>query len=71
MPLVMLKSILTTILLVVAAFQALGMAQIQGHIRLLPVDNTRLVRWHRLGGGAALLLALAVATMCLLGERYA
>jgi drug/metabolite transporter (DMT)-like permease len=35
------------------------------------VGKKQLVQWHRLGGAATLLLALAVAAMCVLGERYA
>jgi hypothetical protein len=67
----MFKAIVTTIVLALALVQALGMAQVRGYVRLLPVEKKQLVRWHRLGGAATLLLALAVAAMCVLGERYA
>lgn len=67
----MLKSVVTTIVLALAVAQALSMAQVRGYVRLLPVEKKRLVQWHRLGGAATLLLALAVAAMCVFGERYA
>ncbi len=71
MSLEMLKAILTTLILALALVQALGMAQVRGYVRLLPVGKKQLVRLHHLGGAATLLLALAVAAMCVLGERYA
>jgi len=67
----MVKSVVTSIILALALVQALGMAQVRGYVRLLPVDKKQLVRLHRLGGAATLLLALAVAAMCVFGERYA
>lgn len=67
----MVKSVVTSIILALALVQALGMAQVRGYVRLLPVEKKRLVQWHRLGGAATLLLALAVAAMCVFGERYA
>ncbi|GEM_PF-1363857 len=71
MSLEMFKSVMTTIVLALALAQALGMAQVRGYVRLLPVEKKQLVQMHRLGGAATLLLALAVAAMCVLGERYA
>jgi len=71
MSLEMLKAILTTLILALALVQALAMAQVRGYVHLLPVEKKQLVRWHRLGGATTLLLALAVAAMCVLGERYA
>jgi hypothetical protein len=71
MSLEMFKAIVTTVVLALALVQALGMAQVRGYVRLLPVGKKQLVQWHRLGGAATLLLALAVAAMCVLGERYA
>ncbi len=67
----MVKSVVTSIILALALVQALGVAQVRGYVRLLPVEKKRLVQWHRLGGAATLLLALAVAAMCVFGERYA
>ncbi len=67
----MTKSLLTTVLVALALLQALGMAQVEGKLSILPLDKSRLVRLHRLGGRATLLLAVLVATMCLAGQRYA
>ncbi len=67
----MVKSVVTSIILALALVQALGVAQVRGYVRLLPVEKKRLVQWHRLGGVATLLLALVVAAMCVFGERYA
>jgi len=71
MSLEMLKSGVTTIVLALALMQALGMAQVRGYVRLLPLEKDRLRQWHRRGGIATLVLALAVAAICVLGERYA
>lgn len=71
MSLLMMKSVLTTILLLVAIAQALGMAQVRGYVQFLPVERKRLRQRHRGGGIGALILALAVAAMCVFGERYA
>jgi len=71
MSLEMLKSLVTTVILALAVVQALGMAQVRGYVRLLPIDKKRLRQWHRWGGIAALVLASAVALMCVFGERYA
>jgi len=71
MSLEMFKAMMTTIVLALALGQALGMAQVRGYVRLLRVEKKRLVQWHRLGGAATLLLALAVAAMCVFGKRYA
>jgi hypothetical protein len=68
MSLEMVKSVVTSIILALALVQALGMAQVRGYVRLLPVEKKRLVQWHRLGGAAVLLLALAVAAMCVFGQ---
>ena len=50
MSLEMLKSIVTTIALALALGQALGMAQVRGYVRLLPLDKKRLRMLHRRGG---------------------
>ena len=71
MSLEMLKSVMTTIILALALAQALGMAQVRGYVRLLPLEKKRLRQWHRWGGIATLVLALAVAAICVFGERYA
>ena len=72
MSLEMLKSVVTTVVLALALGQALGMAQVRGWVRLLPVEKRRLRQWHRWGGIATLVLALAVAAICVfaIGGRY-
>lgn len=70
MSLDMLKSLVTTVILALAVMQALGMAQVRGYVRLLPVEKRQLRRFHRWGGIAALVLTLAVAVACMLGEGY-
>ncbi|MBU1746949.1 MAG: hypothetical protein KKA73_04615, partial [Chloroflexi bacterium] len=62
---------MTTIALVLALIQALGMAQVRGYVRLLPLEKKRLREWHHWGGIAVLVLTLAVAVICVFGERYA
>jgi hypothetical protein len=73
MSLEMFKSVVTTVVLALALGQALGMAQVRGYVRLLPVDKKRLRQWHRWGGIAVLVLTVAVAVICVLGigGRYA
>ena len=71
MSLAMLKSIATTVLLVLALVQALGMAQVRGYVSLLPVEKRRLRRIHSRGGIAALVLSVAVALACVFGVGYA
>ena len=72
MSLEMLKSVVTTVVLALALGQALGMAQVRGWVRLLPVEKARLRQWHRWGGIAVLVLTLAVAVTCVfgIGGRY-
>jgi len=70
MSLEMLKSLVTTIVLALAVMQTLGMAQVRGYVRLLPVEKRQLRRLHRWGGMAALVLILVVAVTCVLGEGY-
>ena len=72
MSLEMLKSVVTTVVLALALVQALGMGQVRGYVRLVPVEKKRLRRWHRWGGIAVLVLTCAVAVMCVsgMGGRY-
>ena len=73
MSLGMFKSIVTTVVLALALVQALGMAQVRGYVRLVPVEKKRLRQWHRWCGIATLVLTCAVAVICVfgIGGRYA
>jgi hypothetical protein len=64
MSLLMLKSILTTVALVVAAGQAISGMRLRGRLKGLPLPVGALRLWHRLGGDAVLLLTLSVAFLC-------
>lgn len=66
------KSILATVVLVLALAQAISMAQIRGYLRfkLIPLPAKSLRNWHRWGGDATLLLTLLVALICLTHETY-
>jgi len=64
MSLLMLKSLLTTLALVVAAGQAVSGLRLRGRLKWLPVPVSGLRLWHRLGGDAVLLLTLSVALIC-------
>jgi hypothetical protein len=73
MSLEMAKSLLATVVLVLALAQATSMAQIRGYLKfkLIPLPARSLRNWHRWGGDATLLLTLTVALICLTGEPYA
>jgi hypothetical protein len=73
MSLEMFKSELTTVVLALALGQALGMAQVRGYVRLVPLERKRLRQWHRWGGIAVLVLTVMVAVTCVfgIGGRYA
>ena len=70
MSLEMFKSIVTTVILALAPMQALGMAQVRGYVRLLPIEKRQLRQWHRWGGITTLILTLAVAVTCVFGFGY-
>ena len=65
-----LKSIVTTVILALALIQALGMLQVRGYLRLLPVKKRRLPQLHRRGGIAVLVLTATVAVICMSGFGY-
>ena len=73
MSLEMFKSVVTTIVLALALGQALGMGQVRGYVRLVPLEKKRLRLLHRWGGIAVLVLTLTVAVICVfaIGGRYA
>lgn len=70
MSLEMRKAIVTTLILALALGQALGMAQVRGYVRLLPLSKKQLLRLHRWGGVGVLVLTLAVALTCVVGLDY-
>lgn len=71
MSLEMLKSVLTSVVVVLALLQAVEMAQIRGKVNFLPLNKRVLRMLHRGGGIAALALMLVVALLCVFGEGYA
>lgn len=71
MSVLMLKSVLTTVALALAAAQALTMAQVRGYVRILPGSRQRLRRAHRWCGDSTLVLAVVVAGLCLTTQSYA
>lgn len=64
MSLLMVKSILTTVVLVLAIVQAITGARLRGFLKFLPLPMRPLRAWHRWGGDATLLLTLTVAIIC-------
>lgn len=64
MPLVMVKSFLTTVVLVLAAGQVISGARLRGYLKRLSLPAGSLRTWHRLGGDAALLLTVTIAVVC-------
>lgn len=65
MSLELVKSMLTTLVAVLALVQVLGMAQVRGYVHLVPTETRQLVLLHRWGGITALALILLVAGLCL------
>lgn len=70
MSLLMLKSILTTVAVIVAAGQAISGLRLRGRLKGLPLPVGALRSWHRLGGDAVLLLTLSVALICVIHIPY-
>lgn len=64
----MMKSIAATLVLLLALLQVVWMAQVQGFLRLLPVEKRTLRQLHRGGGIAVLLLMVLIALACVFGE---
>jgi hypothetical protein len=58
------KSILTTVVLGLAIIQAVTGPRLRGYLKSLPVPVRRPRAWHRWSGDAALVLTIAVATIC-------
>jgi len=64
MDILMLKSILATLVLLMAILQAVTMTQVKGRIRLINLPSSQLRRFHKLEGDTALLLTLVTAAIC-------
>lgn len=64
MSLLMGKSILTTVVLVLAIAQALIGLRLRGYLKSLPLPLLRLRSWHRWNGYATLILTVTVAAIC-------
>lgn len=64
MSLEMVKSILTTIVLMLAVAQSIGGLRLRGYLKSLALPIRYLRPWHRWGGDATLLLTLMVALLC-------
>lgn len=65
MDILMVKSVLTTFVLLMAILQALIMSQVKGRIRLVNLPSSQLRRFHKLEGDTALLFMLVTATICI------
>jgi len=65
MDILMFKSILTTLVLLMAVLQALTMSQVKGRMRLVNLRSSQLRRFHKREGDAALLFMLVTATICI------
>ena len=59
------KSILTTMVLILAIAQTLMGLRLRGYLKSLPLAPRRLRGWHRWNGDATLLLTFTVATICI------
>jgi hypothetical protein len=64
MSLLMVKSILTTVVLLLAIVQALVGLRLRGYLKFLPLPIRRLRGWHRWNGDVTLVLIAIVAGMC-------
>ena len=64
MSLLMVKSILTTVVLLLAIVQALVGLRLRGYLQFLPLPVRRLRGWHRWSGDLTLVLIAVVAGMC-------
>lgn len=65
MDILMSKSILATLVLLMAILQALTMSQVKGRIRLVNLPSSQLRRFHKFEGDTALLLILVTAAICI------
>ena len=70
MSLLMLKSLLTTVVLILAVGQAVSGLRLRGRFKRLPLPLRPLRIWHRLVGDVALLLTLSIAFICVMHLPY-
>ena len=70
MSLLMLKSVLTTVVLIVALGQTVSGLRLRGRFKRLRLPVGTLRTWHRLSGDAALLLTLSIAFICVTHLPY-
>lgn len=66
----MAKSILTTVVLLMATAQAASMSQSIGALKLPPLPRQRLRVWHRRAGDATLVLTIAIAVICVIHAPF-
>jgi len=69
MDILMLKSILATVVLLMAILQGLSMLQVQGRIHLVEASGKSLRLFHKVEGDVALLLVFLTAYLCV--SRFA
>ena len=70
MSVLMLKSILTTVVLILAVLQAVSGLRLRGRFKRLPLPVGTLRTWHRLSGDAGLILTLGIALICVTQLSY-
>jgi len=70
MSVLMAKSILTTVVLLMAIAQAASVPQVARFLKLLPFPRQRLRAWHRRGGDATLILTVAIAVICVIHAPF-
>lgn len=70
MSLVMLKSVLATVVLILALGQAVSGLRLRGRFKRLPVPVGTVRIWHRLSGDVALLLTVGIAFICITHLPY-
>lgn len=65
MDILMFKSILATLVVLMAILQALTMSQVKERLRLVNLPSSQLRRFHQWEGDVALLFILVTATICI------
>lgn len=66
----MIKSILTTVVLLLAVVQAVVGLRLRGYLKFLPLPIRRLRGWHRWSGDVTLVLIAIVAAMCVIALGF-